>query len=386
MPKSSLFGRRIHIAGSIPDDIAAAPAAEVEQARELVQGLVKELMQRGATFVVPVDAEKVRSADGLPICFDWLVWQTLQGNLARRPGGAPDPLAIAVQHHKNEEQIPPSFERLWDDLRNSDLVQIENAAHWNMASKRMEAQARWGDILIVLGGSEGVLFLANLYHDAGKPVVPLNAPICSPDTGARVLFAFGLSIHHAQRLLRATGIGPHGWINRINFRSRTPVAERVAGLIELLEALEPPKAFAIRLLNPDHADYADVEDYFETVVEPVVEGQLGYKLIVVDGRQPLEHARLDQEICARLHRSSVVIADITGLRPNCFLELGYALGRGLPTMLMAKAGSEHPFDIYTFSGLHWTPGSVEERRRLFREHWNAIRSRPPLVPMEPLIP
>ena len=43
-----------------------------------------------------------------------------------------------------------------------------------MASKRMEAQARWGDILIAIGGGEGVLFLANLYHDAGKPVIPVK--------------------------------------------------------------------------------------------------------------------------------------------------------------------------------------------------------------------
>ena len=142
----------------------------------------------------------------------------------------------------------------------------------------------------------------------------------------------------------------------------------------------------IRLLNPDHPDYGDVQDYFDTVVEPIIEGELGYKLTVVDGRQPYDHPRIDQEIFAKLHRSSVVIADITGMRPNCFLELGYALGRGLPTMLMAKKGSEHPFDIYTLSGLHWqTSGTVDERRRLFREHWNAIRNRPPLVPMEPLI-
>lgn len=181
-------------------------------------------------------------------------------------------------------------------------------------------------------------------------------------------------------------MGPHGWINRINFRSKTPVAERVSGLIDLLEALEPPKAFVIRLLNSDHPDYGDVQNYFDTVVEPIIEGEFGYKLTVVDGRQPYDHARIDQEIFAKLHRSSVVIADITGMRPNCFLELGYALGRGLPTMLMAKRGSERPFDIYTLSGLHWQPvGTVDERRRLFREHWSAIRSRPPLVPMEPLI-
>jgi len=291
-----------------------------------------------------------------------------------------------VQHHKNEEQIPKEFEALWDDLRNSDLVQIESAAHWNMASKRMEAQARSGDILVTLGGGEGVLFLANLYHDAGKPVVPLNVPICSPDAGARRLFAFGLSSSHSQRLFNASGVGPHGWINRINFRTQTPVSDRVTGIVDLLEALEPPKAFVIRLLNTDHPDHGDVQNYFDTVVEPIIEGELGYKLTVVDGRQPYDHPRIDQEIFAKLHRSSVVIADITGMRPNCFLELGYALGRSLPTMLMAKKGSEHPFDIYTLSGLHWqTSGTVDERRRLFREHWNAIRTRPPLVPMEPLI-
>ena len=52
---------------------------------------------------------------------------------------------VAVQHHKTEEQIPPEFEALWDDLRTSDLVQIENVSHWNMNSKRMEIQARSGE-------------------------------------------------------------------------------------------------------------------------------------------------------------------------------------------------------------------------------------------------
>jgi hypothetical protein len=336
--------------------------------------------------VVPVDAEKLRAVDDLPLCFDWLIWQTLQANLVHRPANAPNPLAIAVQHHKNEEQIPAAFEHLWDDLRSSEFVQIESAAHWNMASKRMEAQARWGDILLVLGGSEGALFLANLYHDAGKPIVPLDLPICVPDSGARRLFNFGLASSNSQRLFHASGVGPHGWLNRINFRSTTPVPERVSGIMDLLEALEPPKAFAIRLLNSAHPDYGDVQNYFDTVVEPIAEGEFGYKLTVVDGRQPYDHPRIDQEIFAKLHRSSVVIADITGMRPNCFLELGYALGRGLPTMLMAKHGSEHPFDIYTLAGLHWkATDPVDERRRLFREHWTAIRSRPPLVPTEPLI-
>ena len=386
MTASRLNGRRIHLAGSIPAELTHAVTEDVQNAREFVALLVAELVTRGAAFVVPVDAEKTRNVDGLPICFDWLIWQTLHASLAQRPTGAANPLAVAVLHHKTEDQVPAEHERMWEALRGSDLVQLESAAYWNMASKRMEAQARWGDILITLGGSEGVLFLANLYHDAGKPVIPLNLPICSEADGSRKLFNFGLSSSQAQKLFHTDGVGPHGWLNRINFRKTKPTAERVSDLIALLEALAPPKAFAVRLLNPDHPDFALVEGYFTDVVRPIVEGELGFELCVVDGRQPLEHARVDQEIFAKLHRSSVVIADITGLRPNCFLELGYAMGRGLPTMLMARKGSEHPFDIYTLSGLHWNPTeSLVERKQHFREHWAAIRSRPPLVSSEPLI-
>ena len=386
MSRSPLFGRRIHIAGSIAHDPSIAPRVDVDQARQLIAGLVQQLMKRGATFVVPVDAEKVRAVDGSPTSFDWLIWQTIYSNVFQRPSGAPNPLVVAVQHHKNEEQIPPKFSSVWDSLRASDLVQIENAAHWNMNSKRMEMQARWGDILVVVGGSEGVLFLSNLYHDAGKPVVPLNAPICAPDTGARRVFDLGLSSSRASRLFRPVASNAHAWINRINFTSRHDINQRVAGVIELLESLEGPRAFVVRLLNPSHPDYNDVQTFFETVAQPVIEGELGYKMTVVDGQQPHDHAWMEQEIFEKLHRSRVVCADITGMRANCLLELGYGLGRGLPTMLMAKEGSEHPFDITTLAGLHWkTEGTVEDRRRAFRNHWETIRNRPPLVAAEPLI-
>jgi TIR- and PNP-associating SLOG family len=384
--KSPLFGRRIHIAGSIADDLALASTADVEQTRDLIEGLVQQLVKRGATFVVPVDAEKLRAADGLPTSFDWLIWKTIYANLAQRPSGAPNPLVVAVQHHKNEEQIPPEFESLWDNLRASDLVQIENAAHWNMNSKRMEMQARWGDILIVVGGSEGVLFLSNLYHDAGKPVVPLNAPVCAPDAGARRLFNFGLSSTQAQRLFQPVDFTAHAWINRINFTARTAIGERVASIVDLLGSLERPRAFVVRLLNPGHPSYEDVETFFETVARPVIEDELGFKMTVVDGLQPHDHAWMEQEIFAKLHRSRVVFADITGMRASCLLELGYGLGRGLPTMVMAKEGSELPFDITTLAGLHWkVDGSLADRRKAFRDHWEAIKNRPPVVPTEPLI-
>lgn len=140
-----------------------------------------------------------------------------------------------------------------------------------------------------------------------------------------------------------------------------------------------------RLLNPTHADYNDVQEFFDTVVQPVMEGELGYKLTVVDGNQAYDHARIDQEIFTKLHRSRVVLADITGLRPNCFLELGYALGRGLPTMVLAKAGTEHPFDIYSLSGHHWkTTGSAATGAANFVRIGMLSRAVHPSCPRSPL--
>jgi hypothetical protein len=387
MIRSPLFGRRIHIAGSIDLDPAVASAAEVDAARDFVKVLTAELVALGATFVLPVDRENVRPADGRPICFDWLIWETLDANQLRRPGAAPEPLAIAVQHHKTEAQIPPQHEAMWDRLRNSSGVKIENAAQWNMNAKRMELQARWGDILITIGGGEGVHHLANLYHDAGKPVVPLTFKVCAPYTGSRRLFDFGLASSQTARLFRTDGsLDPQGWINRLNF-GRSDNTKRVATVIELLESLRRPTAFGVRLLDPSNPEYPAVQDFFDVVVKPVVEDEYGFKLTVVDGKQPYEYNRVDQEIFEKLHRSGVVVADITGQRPNCFLELGYALGRGLPTLLLGKAGIKHPFDLVSLGGHHWNvTGSVDDRCREFRTHWEAVRSRPPLVKSEPLIP
>lgn len=388
MPDSPLFGRRIHITGSIDKDPSLASDQQVELARDFVRRLVPELMKKGATFVVPVDAEKCRDADGRPICFDWLVWETLAANLARRPANAPNPLAIAVQHHKNEDQVPAEKAGVWDDLRGSDLVSIDNASHWNMNSKRMEMQARHGDVLITLGGSEGVLYLANLYHAAGKPVIPLNFRLGARDTGSLKLFSQALVREQAVRFFQCGGAtAAHAWVNRLNHSDRHDNAARVAELVALLEDLERPTVFAVRLLNPKVPEYQEVEDFFTGVVKHVAEHVYRYTLRIVDGKQPNDEPRVDAEIFAKLHRAAVVVADVTAHRPNCFIELGYALGRGITTMISAKAGTSLPFDIESIPAHLWEPGgTLEERREEFLRYWQANINRPPLVAPEPLVP
>jgi hypothetical protein len=386
-----LLGRRVHIAGSIVEDRSVASTEDVKQARAFVQSLTVELMRAGATFVVPVDDEKFRSGDDLPICFDWLIQETIYENLIHRPREAATldglPLIVAVQHYKTEGQIPTQYAGLWDNLRDSEHVYVENANQWNMNSKRLELQAQHGDILITLGGSEGVVFLANLYHDAGKAAVPLNFPITDADKGSRRLFNLAITREYSERFFRTeAGLPAHGLINRINFTPRHPTEHRVHAVMDLLKALDRPIVFGVRLLNTTHEKYAIVEDYFEGVVKPVVES-LGFKLVIVDGKKSSEESNINFEIFTKLHKSNVVIADMTGERPNVFIELGYALGRGHRVMVTAEEGTRNPFDIQPVPTHFWNPSSsLAARKDALLNYWRANATRRRIVEPEPLVP
>ena len=129
-----------------------------------------------------------------------------------------------------------------------------------------------------------------------------------------------------------------------------------------------------------------MDDFFSGVIQPIVENELGYELVVVNGGKN-EEALINLEIFKSLHRSSVVIVDITGGRPNCFIELGYALARGVPVMVNARKGSLIPFDTQPVPTNLWDPRkTLEERKQQFRDYWRANVNRRQIVDEDPLVP
>ena len=63
-----------------------------------------ELVIRGATFVVPVDAEKLAATACRSASTGWC-WQAAYENLPDAPR-RPEPLVIAVEHHKTRGSNP----------------------------------------------------------------------------------------------------------------------------------------------------------------------------------------------------------------------------------------------------------------------------------------
>jgi len=390
MPVPPLLNRRVHLAGSIPKEAVDVSASDIQDARMYVAMLVERLIRDGATFVVPVDADPIR-ADGQPMLFDWLVLQSIRQHAHLRPTEAQhggQPLVVAVQHHKNELQIPPEQLDLWRYFKDApNMMRLESAHRWNMNSKRMDIQAKHGDILITLGGDEGVLYLADLYNEAGRPVIPLNANLTARDRGSLRLWDMAIPADETRRFFRVDAPHQeHDLLQRTTFATQDPVDRRVDALMQLLRALRRPLAFAVRLLNSDHPLYRDVENFFSAVVKPVAE-EFGYAFKVIDGTH-LETSDLTQEIFQNLHNSGMAIVDMTGERPNCFIELGYALGRGLPVLINARKGTAVPFDVNHISANFWDPegASIPQQIEQFRSYWKANEERRPIVEIRPLTP
>lgn len=390
MPVPALLNRRIHIAGSVDPSPDVASADAIEDARSYLKTLVREMIKAGATFVVPVDANPVRE-DGQPRLFDWLILQTIKDNAHLRPPQGQQsgqPLVVAVQHHKNELQIPDEQLELWRYYKDApNMMRLESAHRWNMNSKRMDIQSSHGDILITLGGDEGVLYLADLYHETGRPVIPLNAVLTSRDKGSLRLWDLAIPNTETPRFFK---VDPphqaHDLLLRTSFATRDSMDRRVEALMTLLTALRRPLAFAVRLLNPDHQDYQDVENFYSGVVQPVAE-EFGYTFKVIDGSH-VEGPDIAQQIFENLHNSGVAIVDMTGERPNCFIELGYALGRGLPVLINARKGVRAPFDVEHISTNFWTfeTSTIPAQREQFRKYWIANENRRSVVEHRPLTP
>lgn len=60
-----------------------------------------------------------------------------------------------------------------------------------------------------------------------------------------------------------------------------------------------------------------------------------------------------QRITERITTAEFVIADLTGERANVYLEVGYAWGKGVPVILLAREGEQVHFDVSTHRCIHY---------------------------------
>jgi hypothetical protein len=376
--------RRLHIAGSA--DAGVEPDL-LRDAHALVTAVVQGWLTRGGGLVSGLGAEPLSTADPtLPIIFDWTIATAALGALeagAASPRTEDGQLLAVRTSQRARGQIPanrrPIFDRLLA-LGALDLAFLPDT--WRSGALMRRAQAELGGVLVILGGGAGVEDLANLYCAASRPVIPIDVPLGAASNDATI-GGQGLArraLNDARDFLRlADGSSASARLTALTMDAPHPPAHELAErLLALLDDLEPPRAFCVRLLNPEHDRYPEVERFFRDVAKPVLEST---GLRVVDlGHDRQERAWMNTEIFEQLHSAEAVFVDLTGSRPNCFIELGYALGRGHRTIITAQRDEAPPFDADKLPWLFWDPSADSaQAQEALREHLRKFGALPPLV-------
>ena len=103
------------------------------------------------------------------------------------------------------------------------------------------------------------------------------------------------------------------------------------------------------------------------MVDPVIKNK-GYSPDEMGGRTP-SAAFMNEDIFRSLHLAGLVVVDLTGVRPNCAMELGYALARQKRVLIPAREGTSIPFDTDKLPTHLWNPGVDMDTRIAEFEKW-----------------
>jgi hypothetical protein len=385
----SLFRRRVQIAGSA--SAKTAPSL-VSYAHDIVRDLVKAIMAAGGGIVVGIGKEPRpdgASPDAPSLLFDWTALETaaecLKTGFPTWPAESGLPIVVASSE-KAVTEIPANRRPLYEKLLATGLIHVESIMAGSRAAAFLrQRQAIFGDALVILGGGTGVEHSADLYLSRRKPVVPLDLALgASRDDGTGG--AMRLAKEARTEPTRFFSFSPAyantegAALAQIATRNGAAAASDIGDKTTcLLSKVARPSAFYVRLLNPGHPKFPVVESFFREVVDAVVE-EAGMRRLEM-GADKNEHAFMNVAIFEGVHFSSVAIVDVTGERPNCFIELGYAL-RGGRVLVTAEDGTKLPFDQEMIPCHFWKPGdTVTEKKKALIDFWEKNINRPPIVKM-----
>jgi len=240
--------------------------------------------------------------------------------VAKNSGKFPNP-RLAVQSFITEDQDPPENVP-W-------LVRRLPFRDWDPSQKNWSVPEpiQSCDVAIVMGGGPKTLRSANLCRLARKPLVPITAlrgaaiEVFATELARFLDFYEGRVSQDQYTLLDTQNPGDFSAITRDAVLLATQLA--VGNLVFIVMAFRE-----------------ESEDAFTAIKELCKER--GLKWCRTD-QDPTTN-RVYQRIVSGIQRASFVIADVTVGTLNVYYELGYAEALGKPVIVIAKEGTELPFD------------------------------------------
>ena len=105
------------------------------------------------------------------------------------------------------------------------------------------------------------------------------------------------------------------------------------------------QAFIVMMFGDD-----EMESVYEGVFLPTIRRH-GLRPRRIDDIQ--DSGLIIQQIFDEIDKSKIVVCDLTGEKLNCYLESGYAIGKGKEIIFSIKKGEKIPFDLAGHRFIKW---------------------------------
>jgi hypothetical protein len=113
------------------------------------------------------------------------------------------------------------------------------------------------------------------------------------------------------------------------------------------------------------------EAAYKQVIKPVIEA-FDFRCLRIDEIQ--DSKPITTQILEAIASSAVVLCDLSGARPNCYYEAGFAYALGRTLILTIREPEKPAFDLSVNRFIKWKSKKDLEAR--LRERFVAITSRP----------
>lgn len=152
------------------------------------------------------------------------------------------------------------------------------------------------------------------------------------------------------------------FVNRIRLLQSSVVAR---SLIE--QSLSKPikQIFVIMQFGNKELDSA-----YEGVIKPVAK-EFGFGVLRVDEIQDGGH--ISMQILDNIAKSELVLGELSGERPNCYYEAGYAHALGKEVILSIRRNDKKHFDLADYRFIEWE--TEADLRKKLRKRLKAYASR-----------
>jgi nucleoside 2-deoxyribosyltransferase len=129
-------------------------------------------------------------------------------------------------------------------------------------------------------------------------------------------------------------------------------------------AFAPPKnhIFVVMKFGDKELDSA-----YEGVIKPIIE-ENGYKAVRIDEVQ--DSGKITEQVLEHIATSKYILADLSGERPNCYYEAGYAHALGKQLIFTIKKSDAIHFDLAGYRFIQWE--TEAELRRELKKRFEAL--------------